>query len=223
MHKLGWWSVALLVCSTTSFAHENWVLARLPKSATNALSKAQICCGHDFPKSDILVAERLLAEMEVVGPGGATIPYKPTAEDKTWTTDIAFDKAGVWMVSFALKKPQESEPICRGRSLMVVGGQDDPLRYARKKGLEIVPGAVLSTLKPGDTLPVSILQNGTPIEGKIAVTPEKGSASFLSTGKDRPAQLKIPSAGAYLLTVSSKGKTFALTFTVAESTQGGTR
>lgn len=223
MYKVERLAATLTLCAVTVFAHENWVLVEYLPTASNGLAKVRICSGHSFPKSDILLAERLLSETEVVGPNGQAIPYKPTAQDKTWTADVALDKPGVWIVSFALKRPQESEPIYRGRSLVVMEGQDDPSQYAQKKGLEIVAGTALSGLKPGDTLPVSILLDGTPVEGKIAVTPEKGSVSFLSTGQNRPAQLKIAISGAYLLTVSNKGKTFALTFTVAESTQGGAK
>jgi len=182
-----------------------------------------ICSGHGFPRSDILLAERLLADMEIVGPGGESVSYKPTAQEKTWIADVAFDKPGVWVVSFALKKPQEEHPVYQGRCLIVLGGQDDPNHYASGKGLEIVPGAPLSSLKLGDALPISIRLDGTAVEGKIAVTPEKGSASFLSRGRDRPAQLRIQSAGAYLLTTSHKGKTFALTFSVAAPPGAGER
>jgi len=204
-----------LLCAVAAHAHEHWVIAEIGAN-TNGRGKVCICSGHSFPRSDILLAERLLADMQIVGPSGETAAYKPTAREKTWTADVAFDKPGIWIVAFALKKPQEAEAVYRGRSLVVIGGQDDPLRYARKHGLEIVPGAPISKVKPGGILPLSLLLDGIPVEGKISVTPEKGSVSFLSTGKDRPAELKITAAGWYLLTVSQKGKTFALTFTVAE-------
>lgn len=34
-----------------------------------------------------------------------------------WTADVAFDKPGVWVASFSLKKPQEDAPVYRGRCL----------------------------------------------------------------------------------------------------------
>lgn len=220
MCKAGRWAAGLLLCATAAAAHEHWVTVAWRDSG-NGRATVRICSGHSFPEGDILLAERLLSDTAITGPGGEATPYKPMAREKTWTADVAFDKPGVWVASFSLKKPQEDAPVYRGRCLTVVGGRDDTARYASKMGLEIVPGAPLSSLKSGDTLPVSILMDGTPVEGKIAVTPERGSASFLSTGKDRPAQLRISSAGAYLLSVSNKGKTSALTFTVTEAPAAG--
>lgn len=220
MRKAKQGAAALLLWAASAFGHEHWIVTDVSGTAGNGLARIRICSGHNFPQSDLLLAERLLSETVVVGPDGKSVLYKPHPRDKTWTADVAFDKPGVWMVSFALKKPQESDPLFRGRSLLVLGPLDDPSRYAQKKGLEIVPGAALSTLKIGDTLPVSILVDGSPVEGKIAITPEKGSVSFLSTAKDRPAQLKIAAYGACLLTVSHKGRTFALTFTIADPSQG---
>lgn len=80
--------------------------------------------------------------------------------------------------------------------------------------------APLATLKPGDTLPVAIHLDGTPVAGRIAVQPERGAVAFLSTGKDRPAEIRCRAAGAYLLTVARQGKTFALTFSVAPPAAG---
>jgi hypothetical protein len=163
----------------------------------------------------MLLSGRLLAETVVMDPQGASAPFKPEATNKAWVASCACDRPGVWSAAFELKKPQEEAPLYRGRCLLVVGGADDPSRYAAAKGLEIVPKAPLSVLKPGSLLPVAIHLDGLPIEGKIAVTPANGTIAFFSTGKDRPAEIRLPSAGVYLLTASHRGQTFALTFSVA--------
>ncbi|OGV68420.1 MAG: hypothetical protein A2283_19370 [Lentisphaerae bacterium RIFOXYA12_FULL_48_11] len=198
------------------FAHEHWVLVDYPSSDGGNAARVQICSGHSFPKSEILLAERLLADMEASGPDGKTKFFKPTAMDKSWMANISLDNPGVWVVSFALKKPQATEPLYLGRTLVVVGAKDDPSRYACRKGLELVPAMPLSALKTGDILPLSVTMDGAPMEGTIAVTPDKGSACFLSTSKERQAELKIKGPGNYLLTVSSGGKTFSLTFKVTK-------
>lgn len=105
----------------------------------------------------------------------------------------------------------------RARGLAVIGDADEPARYATGKGLEIVPKAPLSTLRKGDSLPVDIRLDGKPIEGKIAVTPAQGAVAFYSTGRERPANIKLASGGTYLLAVSHRGRSFALTFTIRES------
>lgn len=207
------WMTAALLSATVACAHEHWILVEAGATAAGP-RKVRICSGHSFPASEIRLAERLLTDMEVVGPGGGATAFKPAGQGNSWEADVTFDKPGVWYASFALRKPQEDQPLYRGRCLIVVGGRDDPARYAGGKGLELVPGASLGSLKPGDTLPVSIRMDGAPIEGKISVAPENGAVSFISTGRDRPAQIRIGKAGAYMLAASHKGKTFALTFTV---------
>jgi hypothetical protein len=206
------WAGAVALLAAAALGHEHWIVLGEPGAGGRA--EIRIGSGHGFPHSELLLAERLLAGTEIVAPDGKAQAYKPTAEAKTWTAAAFLDKPGVWGASFSLKKPQESAPLYRGRCLRVVGGSDDPARYACGKDLEIVPGAPLSTLKTGDLLPVSIRVDGTQVEGTVAVTPEKGVAALLSTGRNRPAQVRITAAGLYLLTATHKGRTFALTFFV---------
>ncbi len=207
-------ALCLLVAGAAG-AHEHWILIQ----RKNGKAVLQIGSGHCFPVSDLRLAERLLTETVILHPSGGTTNFKPVASDTTWMAEWMCDTPGVWSAAFALKKPQDEEPFYRARALLIVGEADDPSRYAIGKGLEIVPQTALSALKPGDTLRVAIHENGAPIEGKITVTPEAGRVAFLSTGQGRPAEVKLPSAGAYLLTTSRRGRTFALTVTVGLPTE----
>ncbi|MCX7591572.1 MAG: DUF4198 domain-containing protein [Kiritimatiellae bacterium] len=194
-------------------AHDHWI--RLVREGD--FGRVEIGSGHAFPTSEFLLAKQLITETVAINPQGNTSQLQIEAREKVWTTLFGPLTPGVWSASFALKKPQEDEPLFRGRALLVVGDADDPARYAVGHGLELVPQAPLSKLKAGGTLPVSILVNGVPTEGRIAVMPEKGGVGFFSTGKDRPAVIKLTVGGAYLLSVSHKGKTFALVFSVPEN------
>lgn len=193
-------------------AHEHWIVVE----HSGARATVRICSGHDFPRSDTLLAQHLLTDTVVVDPAGVAIPFAPEAQARNWEAGLVFDRPGVWAVAFALAKPQSNDRFYAGRCLTIVGGLDNPARYATGKGLELVPGAPLATLHPGGSLPVMIHQDGSAVDGKIVVTRANGSVAFLSAGLDRPADVPIPTAGTYRLAVSQKGKTFALTFSVAE-------
>ncbi len=213
MSRLLWRILALLpACGTAVKAHEYWACLEDHQGQL----EMRICSGHAFPESDLLLAERLLAETAFVRPDGVVVPVKPVAANKYWRAEFAAEGPGVWTAAFALKRPPEEEPFFRGRCLRVRGGADDPARYAMGKGLEIVPQAPLSRLKEGEAFAVALRWDGHPIEGKIMVTPENGSVMFFSTGRQRPAELKLPKAGWYLLTASHGGKSFALTIQVPD-------
>jgi hypothetical protein len=214
MRKAWTWAVIWICGASVAGAHEHWILA---DAGTNGDGRVtlRICSGHAFPVSEILLAERLLAETVLTDPDGAQIRYKPVAGGAEWSAPVAFDRPGVWAASFALRRPREDEALFRGRCLVVVGGRDDRSRYSSGKGLELVPAAPLSTIKPGDELPVSICVDGAAVEGKVSVTPPGGPAFFLSTAAARPARVKIKAAGVHLLAASRGGRSCSLTFAVA--------
>lgn len=209
------------LCTTAvTLAHDHWIVAETPAPG-EARTVLRICSGHGFPESDVRLAERLLANAVLVRPDGNVIPLRPAAQGKAWVSAVPLDEPGVWTASFVLQRPQTDKPFHRARCLIVVGERDDPDRYATGEGLEIVPGAALSRLTPGDVLPLSIRRDGSPVPGTISVIPEKGRASFLSASETRPAQLRISRPGAWLLTVSHEGTSFALTFAVAPQIPAG--
>lgn len=206
----------VLAVSTPAMSHEHWMLAEPAAPAAGAAVTVSICSGHGFPKNEILLAERLLDGVALAGPGGASIAMRPESRDGAWRATVTPPSAGVWRAEFSLKRPQQDEPIHRSRCLVIAGGKDDAAAYAGGRGIEIVPKAAVSAVKPGDVLPLEIRIDGAPAAGRITVMPEKGSVAFLSAAKDRPAELKIADPGWYLLGVSHQGRTFTLTFAVAQ-------
>ncbi len=203
--------------SAPVMAHEHWMLAEPAAPAAGAAVNVSICSGHGFPKGEILLAERLLDGVALAGPGGVAVAMRPESRDGAWRATVTPPSTGVWRAEFSLKRPQQDEPIHRSRCLVIAGGKDDAAVYADGRGIEIVPKSAVSALKPGDVLPLEIRIDGAPTAGKITVMPEKGSVAFLSAAKDRPAELKIAAPGWYLLGVSHQGRTFTLTFAVAQS------
>ncbi len=205
---------AALAFAGSASAHEHWILAEPAYPAAGAPVSVAICSGHAFPKSEILLGAKLLAGTVLAGAQGQPVAFKPEADGSRWVAKATPAGAGVWRAEFALQKPLQDSPIHRSRCLVVAGGKDDPSAYADGKGIEIVPRGAVSGLKPGDVIPLEICIDGKPAAGKITVMPEKGGVSFLSTGRDRPAELKIAAPGWYVLGVSNQGRTFSLTFFV---------
>lgn len=209
-------TAAAQMLSAAASAHDHWLLAEPAYPAAGAEIRLSVCSGHAFPASEILLGEKLLAGTALLGPAGAPVPYKPERGASAWSA-VATPAAGVWRAEFALQKPLQEAPLHRSRCLVVAGGRDDPSAYADGRGIEIVPRCAVSTLKPGDLVPLDLRLDGAPASGRITVTPEKGGVSFLSAAKDRPAELKVGVPGWYLLCVSHQGRTFSLTFRVRDA------
>lgn len=197
-------------------AHEPWIYI-VPDDRG---ARIEIGSGHAFPRSEVLIAERLVAEAVVVNPEGQSLPLRLEARDKVWGASVSPLTPGVWCAFVALKRAQDQESVFYGRALLVVGGQDDPTRYSTGRGLEIVPKTAVSGLQPKGSLPVEIHLDGASVAGTIRLTLERGCGGFFTTERDRPAIIPLKTAGAYLLTTSHKGKTFALMFAISDRPGG---
>lgn len=204
------WIMRFWLMAGTALAHEHWIL--LDRDGDRA--SVRICSGHAFPASEMQLSERLLTGTVLIDPEGVAAPFQPKAEGLVWQADVTCNRPGVWAAEFALQRPLETAPLHRGRSLLIAGDLDDPARYADGKGLEIVPQGPLSGVKPGDHLPVALHLDGVPLAGRIAVIPVDGSVAYYSTGRNRPAEIPLRAAGAYLLATSHQGRGFSLTFSV---------
>lgn len=215
MHALGLkgcLTLAAWICTLPLYAHEHWILLRAPGSDGKAT--VAIASGHSFPDSEMLLSEKVLYAASVTAPDGVTAPLALSPADQRWVGTVDLDRGGVWMASFELRRPRQKTSVYHGRSLLIAV-TDNPEQYVLNQGLEIRPGSMLSALTPGDTFPLFLLMDGEPVAGRIAITPEAGVTSYLSTSRDRPAMLLIRRPGAYLLTATKGGVTFSLTFSVA--------
>ena len=204
------WILGFCLLASTTLAHEHWILLERDGDCASV----RICSGHAFPASEMQLAERLLTGTVLIDPEGVAASFPPKAEGLFWRADVTCDRPGVWAAEFALQRPLETAPLHRGRSLLIAGALDDPARYADGKGLEIVPLAPLSGVKPGDYLSVALHLDGVPMAGRIAVTPVDGPIAYYSTGRNRSADIRLRSSGAYLLTTTHRGRGFSLTFSV---------
>ncbi len=215
LNRAGRLAVALLLAASFARGHDHWVLVDAA-AGEGGVRGISIGSGHRFPESETLLARRLLADMEIVAPDGRAKPFGPEAHDHAWVASGMFEAPGVWIVSFALRRTPRAEPVHRGRAILVLGKEDDPSRYTKGEGLEIVPLEALSGLSPGDALPLTIMRDGGAIGSTIAVRPENGRSVFITAAADRPALMRVERSGAYLLTVTDRGQTFSLTFRVRD-------
>jgi len=209
-------AAAAAILSSPAVAHEYWIVAEPAYPAAGAEIRLTLGSGHAFPKSEILLGEKLLAGTSLSGPAGAALAYVPKRGDAAWSA-VATPAAGAWRAEYALQKPLQDAPVHRSRCLVVSGGKDDPAAYADGKGIEIVPRRAVSGLRPGDVVPLDLRLDGAPAAGRITVVAEKGGATFLSAGKDRPAEWKAGAPGWYLFGVSHQGRTFSLSFRVPDA------
>lgn len=210
------WFLFLLVGRVS--AHEHWLDIGNFQPAAGEKARILICSGHTFPKSTIILRDRLLHSMEVIRPDGKAVAYQPTAEKTCWAAEFSLESAGAYIITFSLKKPQLKEPLYWAKAILIVGaGEDNENLYTVGKGLEIVPGRKLSELKKGETMPLTVFYNGSPVDASLSILPEAGKIMFLSTSSDRPAVLKIAREGRYLVTASYGGKGCALTFAVPKA------
>ena len=218
------WRYALAIAglitlySESVFAHEHWIDMTNVYPAAGETQKVFICSGHSFPESSIVLKDRVLHDAEIIKPDGTTERFETAEDTKRRSAEFSLNSNGTHIVGFALKQPQMKEPMYWVRAISVVGGTNDNERlYSTGKGLEIVPGSKVSSLKQGDKLPLVVLYNGKQIDTRLSILPEEGKSMTLSTTSKRPASLDVSEEGRYLVTTSYKGKSCSLTFAIQKA------
>lgn len=212
--------IAVLICSYARIvsAHEHWVDTETFYPVVGKERKIFICSGHGFPESSIVLKDRVLHNTEITKPDRTTASYEAVEDGKRRSGNFTFDSPGTYVVGFTLKQPQMKEPMFRAKSIVVAGGRDDNEKlYSLGKGLEIVPGSKISTIRKGDKLPLTVLYDGVRVNAFLSILPEQGKSLSLGTTSERAASLSISKAGRYLVTTSYRGKSCSLTFAVQKA------
>jgi len=203
-------------------AHEHWIDLESFYPEVGDTVGVQVRSGHYFPKSALTLSEKVMQGVSVVTPEGAPLSLDTEAGEREWTAAVAAQEQGVHVVSFALKRRRAAKPTYEGRAIFVVSpGDDSPDRHALGSGLELIPAAGVSELRPGGVVPVSLSLDGETIEGEVAVVPENGRGATVETGPGSPALVSLREAGRYLLSASVKGRGCSLVFQVRAPEENG--
>lgn len=212
-------TIGLIACPG-AWSHDHWI--RMGDPDEHGKAEVRIESGHDFPGGEMQLPRRLLKAATLIDPEGKARDLELRSEEGCWKADVFLDRPGVWLARFALQRARDAAPIYTGTHLHVAGQVDDPSRYAVGEGLEIVPLDPVSGLQPGKTLRLELRDNGRAVDGRLTAISEKGRSVTLSTVPGRPAELRIGSAGAWLLTASHAGRGCSLTFVIAPLHAGET-
>lgn len=207
-------AATLLLPATTALAHEHWIDAGPARVEAGLELSILVGSGHDFPESLGALPDRVVDRLEVLPPAGEPFLLETLSGEKSRTGRLPVPAPGVYRLRLVLKQPKAAEPAFEAAALVVVGDADDPGRYGLGSGLELVPAAPIGALRVGAKLPVSLVRDGRPIQGRISILAEQGGIRHLSTESERPAEIRLPKPGRYLLTASDEGRGCSLVLRV---------
>ncbi|MEW6557867.1 MAG: DUF4198 domain-containing protein [Elusimicrobiota bacterium] len=209
--------IGFLLFYSLGFCHEHWIDLENFRPSIRETTKVFACSGHNFPKSDVILSERVFNGFKVITPENKEKLYK-TKPDKNLNvivSEVFFEEEGTYIILFSLQRQPLKNPIYTAKSLVTVG-QGNELKYFLKCGLEIVPEKEVSQLKLGEELPIKIFYDGKPVSLTASISINGKKNFFLRTNKDGQLILKIKSSGKYLITTSYKGIGSSLTFFISE-------
>ena len=212
-----WLLLSVLVCVSSAQAHQHWIDLDSFYPSPGETNSVYVRSGHYFPKTTLKPSEKVMQGVTVRGPGGQTLPVATEAAKKEWLGSLSPQVEGVHLIVFSLKPARAPKPKYEAKAILVVGpGSDTADGYALGTGLELIPGKAVSTLKPGDELPVSLALDGVTMAGELEMVPENGKSVVTKVSADQPVLLDLKKAGRYLVTASIKGRGCSLVFCVRE-------
>ncbi len=198
-------------------AHEHWIDAETFYIDPSQEVDIRLCSGHHFPKSAFVLQDRVVSSVALRHPSGKETAIVTHEVEKHRVGTVSPTGPGPHLLSFALKRPRAAEPNYEGKAILVAGNDNTVDAYTTGRGLELVPQQVISGLRPGDVLPIVLCLDGQRVAGSLSASLAGGRTSLLSTGAERPAQLKLSGAGRYLVTASHEGRGCSLVFKVREA------
>ena len=208
--------ILLLALPLAAAAHDIWIDVEPFTPAAGAESAVTLAGGHYFPASATVVADRLIRRAAVRLPGGGETNLVTTATARQRDGKLAFPVPGTYRMDLVLQKPQLPKPDAWAKAIVQCGsGPADLSAYAVGQGLEIVPRADLSALRPGASLPLEVHNDGVAIAGKLQVMAAAGGTAWLDARPEQPAELTVKKPGRYLVTCERGSQACSLTFIVA--------
>lgn len=202
-------------------AHEHWVDVSDFYPSKGDTVAVHVCSGHYFPKSAIVLKDKVLEGFHLWGPEQEPVDVETVAGEKRRSGVVVIEGEGVHVLEFSLRRPRAPEPSFEAKSLVVVNAEKDHWAgYGLGRGLELIPEKAISGLKVGDQLPIFVALDGKRVGASLEVLVEKGKASFLKSKSDHSAIVRIRKTGRYLVMASVRGRGCSLVFEV-RATEGG--
>ena len=205
-----------IIITIPVFSHYQWIITDYNNTDGENRIKLNICCGHKFPESELLLKREMITGVDIIA-AGIKKPVQISVNGKIWEGKTELNENSGNIVVYSLKKKISKSPYFWGRTIIF------PDRYSGKgfepvtgEGLEIIPEDLFNK-KQSDHLRIRILLDGKPVKSKLVVIPEGKKPVYLNTGKDNYCSLKLKYEGFYLLNTYYKGKGASLTFHIGKS------
>lgn len=195
-------------------AHDIWIDAATFVPAPGASVEIAIASGHDFPASAVAVKDDVLALVEMRTPAG-TGTVATTVRGTKRVASIVAESAGPVVLRAVMQRPRARSPAVEAKAILVCGGLDDAAFYAVGSGLELVPEAAVSSLRPGGAVGVRLLLDGKPIAGALHAVCEAGGSDHLRATETAPARVPLRKPGRYLVSAEADGRSCSLVFVVS--------
>lgn len=211
-------AASLWLCVPTAPAHDYWLIARPAMPEPGESVSLELTGGHRFPGSEIAVAERMLHQLEIIGPDGAE-NFTPVLEGKQWVANWLPPAPGVYRAVVTLKRPRDEKPFASAHAVVVVAAPDvgGVAANTRGKGLEIVPRDPVYTWTRGRDVDVDVHLDGNIIAADVGLAREGSRMMYRKSSATRPAVFHVHNSGYYLLMARHGGHVVSMSFYVAES------
>jgi len=208
----------LWLISLPSLAHEHWLLVEKIRAHPGEIIKFYLASGHNFPNSDLQIAQKLIKEVKVILPSGQKQELKLNPGKNYWWGEIELEEKGVYQFYFLLSKPQLKKPLYLGKAIIAVGESPSKISALNLKEdiIELVPLTSPLGLKKGDILKLMLRKGEKPIAGSIQVIPEEGKSWYIQTDAQGRVEIPLRKSGKYLVVAEIQGQGCSFTFEVKE-------
>lgn len=196
-------------------AHDWWILARPATPQPDEQVRFEIGGGHAFPRSEELLAPRLIRQATLSGPD-LSVPLDFVTDENRHITTRSLDRKGTYRAAFHVQRSGDDAPFIAACALMVVGEVDEQEAYAVNEGLEIVPLKPISEWQVGGEVPLEVRRDGNVVAALIRLERATGRPIRMRSAPGRPAVFTRWQVGPSLFVTEHQGQTATLTVWMKE-------
>lgn len=188
---------AILILGSSARAHDFWVDYDVDAWSPGREVSLFIIGGHRYPRSEALLADRLIDRFALRAPDGTWRDLKRRESDERWRADVAVDQPGWYVAELTVRRPRARSPNIVARALFRLGeAGDPPPDIGGGEGLEIV----LSRLE-GKTMLQTFL-DGMLVSSGLVLYNSAGDVSRSGTSARNPLTWTL-GGGKWLITAAT--------------------